>query len=124
MTKEQFAAMLHGREYGSEITKEEEAQAESDGLVVVFGYSYDCMEIRGAITDEMSCWEGDTFWACNAGVFYDEFKGADKLDAIWLKDGYSFVYETLIPHATFDILEYGDKYCRGIVFNHSDLPNV
>lgn len=48
MTKEQMAALLNGREYGDEITRAEHQIARASGLVVVFGYSDDNMEVRGA----------------------------------------------------------------------------
>ena len=41
MTKEELAATLNGREYNHEITKEEEAEARENGLVVIFGASDD-----------------------------------------------------------------------------------
>ncbi len=31
------------------------------------------------------------------------------------------VYNTNIPHVTFDVMENNDKYCKGIVFKLSDL---
>jgi hypothetical protein len=37
----------------SEINKAEERQAKDAGLVVVFGYSDDGVELRGAIHDEV-----------------------------------------------------------------------
>lgn len=70
MTPQEFAALLNGREYGEEITREEEALAKAHGLVVVFGYSW--------------------------------------------------IYQTDIPHATFEIVEGDDPYCRGIVFALAD----
>ena len=58
MTLKEFAKMLDGREYGGEITKEEEALAKELGFVVVFGYSDDNAELRGAIDDEIGCFDG------------------------------------------------------------------
>jgi hypothetical protein len=43
------------------------------------------------------------------------------IEAIWGKDGYSWTYKTDIPHATFDIFEDGEKFCRGIVFDIKSL---
>jgi hypothetical protein len=40
---------------------------------------------------------------------------------VWGKDDTSWSYETDIPHATFDVLEDGEVYCRGIVFALADL---
>ena len=58
MTLKEFAKMLDGREYLHEITKEEEALAKEFGFVVVFGYSDDNAELRGAIDDEIGCYDG------------------------------------------------------------------
>jgi len=44
------------------------------------------------------------------------------VDALWAKeDGYSWTYRTDIPHATFEIVEDGEPYCRGIVIDVADL---
>ena len=59
MTMETLAAILDGREIGSEITKAEADQAKAAGLVVVFGASDDLMEFRGAIYDEIGCYTDD-----------------------------------------------------------------
>lgn len=52
LTAKEMAGLLNGRERGREISKEEEAIARDSGLVVAFGYSDDCLELRGAIDDE------------------------------------------------------------------------
>jgi len=130
MTKEHLAALLDGRQYGEEITKAEETAAKMYGLVVVFGGSDDLMEFRGTIYDEVGCYNGGTALIhkntvtdkdghdCDCGFCgYKEFeKKAKAIEAVWSKDGYSWTYKTDIPHATFDIMEDGEKFCRGIVF--------
>ena len=45
MTAKQLAERLDGREYLSEITPEEEREAEANGLVAVYGYSDDNVEL-------------------------------------------------------------------------------
>ncbi len=57
MNAKQLAAQLNGREYGSEITKEEEAAAKKAGLVVVYGASDDLVELRGAIEEEVGAYD-------------------------------------------------------------------
>jgi len=127
MTKEQLAEKLNGREYGEEITRDEAAQAKEHGLVVVYGTSDDLMEFYGAIHDEKDCWGGGT-------VYFDEegqddcpyiakaIEGYKTIEAKWCApDSPSWTYETDIPHATFDIMEDGEVYCRGIVFEISAL---
>lgn len=112
MTKESLAALLNGREYRDEITHSEEDAAKAAGLVVVFGGSDDLCELRGAITDERDCYNGGSM----------KIKGK-LLKMLWCKEpGYSWTYSTNIPHAVFDIMEDGEKYCRGIVFAIADLP--
>ena len=103
--------------------------------MIVFGASDDLMEFRGAVNDEIGAWEGTTAYFTKGGLLNNEcdnedcpyFKKAQQtaaiIDAKWDTDGYSWVYETTIPHATFDILADGEKYCRGIVFALEDLPN-
>lgn len=86
------------------------AIAEENGLVVVFGASDDLCEIRGAEDDEIDCFDGGK--ATIAGA---------KVKINWCKDGYSWTYDTDIPHECFDVYEDGEKYCRGIVFSISDV---
>lgn len=137
-TKELLAERLNGREYTEEITKDEEAEAKIAGLVVVFGASDDLMEFRGAIRDELGAYNGTTALVYSGGVLPERdnidsddddalcayFKNKDsalEIDAVWDDNtgGYSWTFKTAIPHATFDIMEGDEKYCRGIVF---DLP--
>lgn len=139
MTKEQLAEKLNGREYGNEITGAEEREAKAAGLVVVFGYSDDNIELRGAISDEAGCWNGAVIKLHSRGILADHeercecsFCGYESsakkcatIAALWGEEpGYSFTYKTNLPHATFDVLEDGDKYCRGIVFDLKSLPIV
>lgn len=134
MTKEELAQMLNGREYMEETTDEIERIAKENNLVIVHGYSDDNAELRGAIADEVSCYDGGEFYITQNGLLDNECecddcpyflsakKSAKKVEAIWSNiDGYSWTYKTDIPHATFDILEDGEKFCRGIVFSLDDL---
>lgn len=126
MNVKELAALLHGREYGSEITKAEEDQAKVSGLVVVFGASDDLMEWRGVIHDEIG--GPGTAHLTSAGLLTNDCdnyecphfelqkKAAATIHAVFDRDGYSWVYDTEIQHATFDIMEDGETYCRGIVF--------
>lgn len=141
ITKEQLAARLNNCEYGAEITNKEEQWARENNLVVVFGYSDDNVELRGAINDEIGCGNGSEFRINKLGVMmepdYDEkyvlekfnvyelvTMGGQKITTVWNAEGYSWIYKTDIPHVTFDILDDdigSEKYCRGIIFNLEDL---
>ena len=139
MTKEELAAILNGREIGDEISVAEEKAAKDSGLVVVFGYSDDNCELRGAINDEISCFGGGDFCVNKTGVVMkpdeeetlvlEKFKVLDaaigdgrEIECLWC-DGltYSWTYKTAIPHAPFDIREGDALFCRGIVFSMSDV---
>lgn len=139
MTKEELAKELHGNEYTKEISKALEAEAKASGLVVVFGASDDLIEFRGAIQDEAGACEGGKFWIVDGklwegpecdhrgrGCKYAQAADAEAkkrgamIDAVWDQGGYSWVYHTTIPHATFDVMEGKEKYCRGIVFSLAD----
>jgi hypothetical protein len=54
----EFANMLNGRYEGEEIEYTEECRAKNLGYVVVFGYSDDNIEFRGAINDEFERYGG------------------------------------------------------------------
>lgn len=134
MTKEELAAKLNGREIGNEMTRAESKQAKADGLVVVYGASDDLMEFEGAIYDEVSAYEGGEAFVTSAGLFDNSacddeckyFKAARKsatvIRALWdKKKPYAWAFDTIIPHATFDIVEAGEPWCQGIVFSLADV---
>lgn len=139
MTKEELAAKLNNREYLNEITSEEKIITENNNLVVIYGYSDDTIELVGAIHDEINAWEGTNFRITKDGVApkWDDIDRDDereaeeyfrkknlpfaKVNAEWDKNGYSWFISASIPFAPFDIVEDGEKYCRGIVININDI---
>lgn len=134
ITKEEMAEMLNGRQYGEEMSAQEQALAKASGLVVVFGASDDLMELNGAIVDEVDLYGGGVVHLNSEGPYDGECESPScphdaeirdscpAITALWDEEGYSWVYKTDIAHATFEILEGGEKYCRGIVFNYLELP--
>lgn len=140
MTKESLAAAINGREYTNEITKLEAKQAKEAGLVVIFGASDDLIEFEGAIYDE--CGAPGTMCIQDGKLVYgdipddeeevlkkynvlavvkDCLKKATKIVAKWDIGDYSWVIETTAPHAAFDIMDDGAKFCRGIVIDLKEL---
>ena len=108
MTLKEFAKMLDGRQYGQEITKEEETLAKRLGFVVVYGYSDDCAELRGAINDEIGCFGGGKLEHDDLpSVIYADWAPED-IDCAW-------AYGTQIEHEDFCIYEDDKLYCVGIV---------
>lgn len=139
MTKEELAKQLDGIQYPAHrsITKEHIAAAKESGLVIVYGASDDLMEFDGISREEIGCYDGGTALVDALGVLPDRdsleeddeleayFKRkplAKSIEALWCKEpGYSWTYKTDIPHSTFEVMEDGDHYCRGIVFSLKDL---
>ena len=138
MTKEDLAQHLNGIEYPCRIPKPICQAAKEAGLVIVFGASDDLMEFRGAIEDEVEAYEGTTVLITTQGLWNPDvcqtkcpyYHAAEReahehgetIQALWDPgDGYSWRYETAIPHATFEIVEDGEVYCRGIVFVLSEV---
>ncbi len=134
MNIKDVAAMFSGRKYGDEIKKDEELLLKKEGVVVLFGYSDDNMEFRGAIDDEVGCYSGGKAYITRGGKLlsnecsnedcphFEKIKqDAAIINAIWGQDGYSWTYKTNIPHETFNILEGDELYCRGIVFNINNI---
>lgn len=138
--KEEAALALNGSEYGNEGSEELFTEMKAAGLVAVFGTSDDLVEFRGAITDEDGAWGGATVYLTRRGLLVSECEEGDtcpyflklrtdapSIEAKWDDgSGYSWTFETAIPHATFDVVETdGDDrelFCRGIVFALVDLP--
>lgn len=134
MTKEELAEQITGREYGEEITDAEEKQAKADGLVVIFGYSDDNVEFRGAINDEVGCYDGGDLFVTREGALeehedceckYCGFERrkmtAKKIEAIWGQNDYSWQFKTDMPHVAFEVKEGDQKFCKGIVIHVDDI---
>lgn len=141
MNAKDLAQQLTGSEYRLTIPKELRLQAKAAGLVIVYGASDDLMEFDGAIHDEIDCYDGGTVRIDSKGIVpnFDELDKDDKdalrdyfqrenagkiIEALWdsdLEPGYSWTYKTAIPHETFEIVEDGAPYCRGIVFSLADV---
>jgi len=154
MTIKEWAEKLDGREYGEETTKDENKQMADEGVVAVFGCSDDLLEFQGAVDGVLEAWEGVDAYLGKTGegkisvvtqrdleelnrnlreleenitmlidivikrmVVINAFWNPDNLKTLWL-------IETDIPHETFDIMEDGELFCRGIVFHVDSIPVV
>lgn len=138
MNKEKFAQLLNGRQYGDEITREEEKLAREHGLLVCFGASDDLLEFRGIVYDEVGMYNGGlAFLVKKKGDKIDIMSEYDFNEAQKIINGNNLSFElpkvkiiaewypndlkcawrikSDLPHATFDIMEDDELYCRGIV---------
>nr|USU32855.1 hypothetical protein NG677_03925 [Methylobacterium sp. OTU13CASTA1] len=134
ITKEDAAEKLDGCQYREEGSPELFAAMKAARLVAVFGASDDLMEFRGAIYDEVGAYDGGTAYLTPAGLLVNDCedgecphfarakKAAAKIIAKWSEGGFSWRYETAIPHTKFIIGENDERYCEGIVFALKDVP--
>ena len=135
MDREKVAEILDGYEYPFGVDRETEKAIAKHGLVVVYGHSDDLLKFQGAISDDVEAYEGATVRLHDGKVFNPEEGDLDVLSkygvtlelspfiqAIWdpKEIDASWLIKTEIPHSTFLILEDGETYCQGIVFNLSD----
>jgi hypothetical protein len=142
MTKEELAAKLAGATYDNFVRGDDYdavfAEAKQHGLVIVHGASDDLMEFRGAIYDEIGCYNGGDACVDGKGLLPDRDSiddddealadyfirkpSAKLIQALWCAEpGYSWTFTANIPHVTFEITEDGEPYCRGIVFALADV---
>lgn len=134
MSLKQVVELLDGQEICHEMDKIDEQKLKESGIVIVFGASDDLMELRGAINDEIGACDGGVAYLNNSGLIVNECDNeecphfekakemATKIIAQWCQGQiYAWTFETDIPHETFDILEDGEKWCRGIVFFMLDV---
>lgn len=147
MNLKEWAEKLNGCEYGNEISDENKKALSEDGVVVVYGYSDDLMELDGAIYDEYEAYDEETYyWFGKSFVSNDKineflnyidddfyafkplieplFKKNFERSYITSKPGKDcqFEYQTNIPNVEwFDVMEDGELYCKGFVFYKNDL---
>ncbi|SPF51161.1 conserved hypothetical protein [Candidatus Desulfosporosinus infrequens] len=132
MNIQEFAEMLDGNEMGNEISKVDTIRAKELGFVVVFGYSDDNAEFRGAINEEVGCFDGKTIYLDEHGIFEEcdcecvhsalAKQKCKQIEAIWHNEGeVAWAYETDIHHAEFKIMEDDALFCVGIVFDIKSL---
>lgn len=118
MNETEFVKMITESRYqgkvfrGCELNRDEEELARENNLVVVFGYSDDCAEFRGAIDDEVDCFDGGRVFEKNG--FY--------IDAKRCIGNTAWRYDTNIPHESFMVWDNdGTAYCLAIVFSMDSI---
>ena len=141
MTIKDVAVMLNGREYGSEVSPREETEFKNAGIVVVYGYSDDCVEFEGAVNTEIGIWNAGYIPLLNGVPFdvpcdTDEFEisccpllkeVAKRLKHIKVKFGMNgWEFDAEFPHEKFSIVEReSDNSCsEGLVYSLADLTEV
>lgn len=149
VTPASIAALLHGVEYSRDVVSHEiAAQAKAAGILIVCGASDDLVEFYGAWRDEAGAGNNTEVLIDATGVlpswdsvsgesdeeqaaeWHVRKRGARIITTLWAPkddDGNeyaSWAYKTDIPHSTFDVMDDGDLYCRGICFALADLAKA
>lgn len=138
MNIQEIANKLNGvqyREEGKILTRQFCKELYHEGIVVVIGQSDDLVEFAGAVSVELGAYD---HYFNSKGIVRNEcdcdecpyFQRMMREVVYYVKPKwcetpeYAWTYDTNIPHATFDVMEDDEKYCRGIVFKLSDLEKV
>jgi hypothetical protein len=147
MTVKEWAGALNGIDYFSGELSRLNKTMKEDGIIVVDGASDDLLEFWGVICDELGAWEGTEVLIASRGkgiaFIFDEDENRDsaefnqkeisamqKIKAIRNpvnENGEAFaswLIETEIPHETFDIMDDGELFCRGVVFHVDNVKAV
>lgn len=142
-----IAKALNGLEYPFRYPNDLNDLAKASGIVIAYGMSDDLLQFNGAIYDELGAWRGREVLVCADCVLpdFDNIEHTEsecqryfslkpharKIKAVWCptKDGEekpwaSWSIETQIPHETFDVMEDGELFCRGIVFYLTDIERA
>lgn len=131
ISRDEFAAMLDGREYREEMSRADAALARESRLLVIYGASDDLTEFEGILNDEAGAYDGAEHVIYRSNdrwilIHDDEAPRADggiPVLAEWCPEGFdgSFRISSPIPHATFKIMEDDNLYCVGIVIDERDM---
>jgi hypothetical protein len=140
MTVKEWAEKISGFEHPADELDDLNEEIKNDGIIIAYGASDDLLEFQGAVYNEVGAWEGTEARISSRGkgtaFIFDEEENTDsaefnreeieqmqRIKAFWApKDiDASWKIETEIPHETFDIMEDGELFCRGIVFHVDDV---
>jgi hypothetical protein len=136
MTVKEWAEKINGFEYSADELDNLNKKMAADGIIIAYGASDDLLVLGGVIYAEEDAWEGTEVRIFSRGkgtaFVFDEEENKDSAEfnrkeikqmqiikAVWEPEDIeaSWLVETEIPHETFDIMEDGELFCRGVVFH-------
>lgn len=134
MKANELARRLSGIDLG-DIGTEIDREAAKAGLVVVYGAGRDMVTFIGAIGGEADVPEGGVIHLDADGLlpdvdavsendlpaYYDRKRMSYLIDAEWEQNGFKWSFTTTIPHHRFIVMNEGERYCRGIVFDFASI---
>ena len=132
LSAKQFAEILSLRDFSEGLYEIEAECAKRNGLVIVYGYSDDVIELAGAIRTSGDCFQGGDFHLVkNKGCWKlaDGVGKCNNISALWYScdavndcgECIPWSYKTDIACEKFYVTRDGDPYCEGFVFSKNDL---
>jgi hypothetical protein len=139
MTVKEWSERINGVEYPAYDLDIFNRDMKEDGIIAAYGYSDNLLEFRGVVHEETKAWEGNEG---NTVLIASREKGTAflfekdvtqfsrkitaqmrRVTAVWHPEDLEACWkiETEIPHETFDIMEEGELFCRGVVFHVDDI---
>jgi hypothetical protein len=145
MTVQEWAERLNGIEYPADELDNYADELKKDGIMVIFGYSSDLLVFAGVINAEINAWDGTVVYIGinNDGdikiaeirdLFNDSsFSGRreyikkiisirapqNEKRKVWAS--WHITSHDIEPAYSFDIMEDGELFCRGILFETKEL---
>ena len=107
------------------------SEAKKNGIVIALGLSDDILRLEGAIDDEYGANNGTKIFLDSSGVIKNRcedyncpyhkeklYAAQHYIEAVWCPEDKDVSWEikSNIPHETFTIMEDGEIFCIGIVF--------
>lgn len=128
MNIKDFANTLGTRPMGDEVPYHMVIEAQRQNYLIVFGVSDDLIEVCGARSDEFDAFRPTAIYVTSHRVYaadenrpaaaqpihVEYSKPTTENPALWK-------LSTDIPHATFDVMEDGELFCRGLVIDLNNL---
>lgn len=135
MLVSQLAVQLNGCDYREGPSEELIQYAKDNKLVIVFGYSDDGIEFRGALNDEFGApglvhldHRGFIKSECDdysCPYFKRLLEDSVTIESFWdEKPNRIWSYKTKIPHSVFTMKEDGEEMAEGIVFSMEALSDT
>lgn len=134
LTKEDIAEIINGRQYRDEIPEELKDHKDFKKFMICYFASDDLFETDGFNREEIGMYGGGDAHFNHGGLFldFDELLAEEVIiNSDWfLKvsvqdadnvDGGFYKFTSDVNNVPFFIMEDGEKYCRGLVFDASIL---
>jgi hypothetical protein len=136
-TSKELAMMMHGSDIRDCPSKEHKRLAKESGLLIVYGASDDLMEFDGVFSEELGA--PCTALVHKRGALADSHDDCEckfcafeamrnkfaKITSHWCNGEIAWTFSAEVAvFDEFDVVEDGEVYCRGLVIDVAELPDV